>query len=330
MDKISILTPVWNGLPYLQECVGSVLAQEFIDWELLISDDGSSDGSREWLATLDDPRIRVFEQSKNLGIFGNLNFLFRNSTAPICQILCQDDHFCNSQSLADIDRLWSDAPSRVGFIRGNWTDENSTNEIGRWGRKHLPALIEPEDSDLIFYIFGCIAGNLSNVSVRTSLIQEIGWFDQSLPYTGDYQFWCRAGREVAFMLASSNLTYVRQHPGQASFHLNRHGELVAQLYHVVSDLFDRLKGNASIGLLRLHSTMQFDAFQRSVAIRHFLATKDPQYLRKVVDEADRQDAFLPGLLRWLVFALSGGGRWGSSITARRLLAKQISNKWKAS
>src|SRR5882672_4208277 len=241
MATISILTPVWNGLPFLQECVRSVLSQEFADWEYLISDDGSSDGSREWLATIDDPRIRVFEQSTNFGIFGNLNFLFRNAAAPVSQILCQDDYFCDSGSLARIQELWNAAPARVGFIRENWTDENSTSEIGRWGRKHLPALIEPEISDLIFFIFGCIAGNLSNISVRTNLIREIGWFDQSLPYTGDYQFWSRAGRKVPFLLESSNLTYVRQHPGQASFHLNRHGELVAQLYAVVSDLFDRLK-----------------------------------------------------------------------------------------
>jgi glycosyltransferase involved in cell wall biosynthesis len=327
MPKISILTPVWNGLPHLKECVQSVLAQEFTDFEYLISDDGSSDGSRSWLAMLHDPRIRVFEQGTNLGIFGNLNFLFGKASAPVSQILCQDDYFCDPGALARIDNLWDAAPARVGFIRENWTDENSTSEIGRWGRKHLPALIEPEISDLIFFIFGCIAGNLSNISVRTRLIQEIGWFDQSLPYTGDYQFWCRAGRKVPFLLESSNLTFVRQHPGQASFHLNRHGELVPQLYAVVRDLFDRLKSARPVGQLRLHATIQFEAFQRSVAIRHFLATGDRKYMRRVVDEADRQEAFLPALQRWLVFMATGGGRWGSSITARRLLAKQIAHGW---
>src|SRR5208282_2137762 len=106
MTAVSIITPVWNGLPFLKACVESVQAQRFEDWELLISDDGSTDGSREWLANLPDPRIRIFEQSRNLGIFGNLNFLFDRAIAPVSQILCQDDYFADSRSLDKLDRLW--------------------------------------------------------------------------------------------------------------------------------------------------------------------------------------------------------------------------------
>lgn len=310
-------------MPYLQDCVRSVLDQDFADWELLISDDGSTDGSRQWLDTLNDPRVHIFKQNKNLGIFDNLNFLFRKASAPLSQILCQDDYLFDPGALARILKLWNEAPPRVGFIRENWTEENSTNEIGRWGKRYLPRLIEPHCSDLVFFVFGCIAGNLSNVSVRTSLIEEIGWFDQRLPYTGDYQFWSRAGRRTAFLLEGSNLTFVRQHAGQATFHLNRRGELVAQLYAVVGDLFDRLKDTAPQSLLRTHSTLQFDSFQRSVAVRNWLATGDRRYLSQVNSAGAGQAAFLSAALRWLLFAMSGGGRWGCSVTARRLLAGKI-------
>ena len=187
----------------------------------------------------------------------------------------------------------------------------------------MPTLIEPHCSDLVFFVFGCIAGNLSNISVRTSLIADIGWFDQRLPYTGDYQFWSRAGRRVAFLLEASNLTFVRQHAGQATFHLNRRGELVAQLYAVVGDLFERLKDRTPQALLRIHSTMQFDAFQRSVAVRKWLATGDGRYLSQVNAAGARQAVFLSATWRWVVFGLSGGGRWGCSITAHKLLAQQI-------
>lgn len=323
MQKISIITPVWNGMPYLRECVESVLRQDLADWELLISDDGSTDGSRAWLDTLNDPRIRVFKQAKNLGIFDNLNFLFRQASAPLSQILCQDDYLFDPQALGRIIKLWEQAPSRIGFIRENWTEANSNNEIERWANRHLPALIEPQCSDLVFFVFGCIAGNLSNISVRTNLIADVGWFDQKLPYAGDYQFWSRAGRRVPFLLEASNLTFVRQHPGQATFHLNRRGELVAQLYSVVADLFERLRDKTPPALMRIHSTMQFDAFQRSVAIRSWLATGDGRYLTQVNAAGAEQAAFLPAILRWFVFALSGGGRWGCSITAHKLLAAQM-------
>ncbi len=321
MTAVSIITPVWNGLPFLQACVESVQAQQFEDWEFLISDDGSTDGSREWLATLADRRIRLFEQSRNLGIFGNLNFLFERATAPVSQILCQDDHFADSHSLASLMRLWDDAPARVGFIRENWTDGNSTSVTDHWGLKHLPELIESNDSDLIFFVFGCIAGNLSNISVRTSLVKRIGWFDQRFPYAGDFQFWSRLGRSSSFLLESSDLTRVRRHPGQASFHLNRQGELVAQQYAIVQDLFDRLKGGGSGFLLRLHATIHYDAFQRWVAVRRLVTFGGAKYLTTVDAQGSVHATFLAAPLRWLVFFLTGGGRWGGSMTTRLLFRR---------
>jgi glycosyltransferase involved in cell wall biosynthesis len=321
MTAVSIITPVWNGLPFLTACVESVQAQQFEDWELLISDDGSTDGSREWLATLADRRIRIFEQSRNLGIFGNLNFLFDRARAPVSQILCQDDYFADSRSLAKLMGLWNEVPARVGFIRENWSDGNSTNEIGRWGRKHLPEVIESRDSDLIFFVFGCIAGNLSNISVRTPLVKSHGGFDQSFPYAGDYQFWSRLGRSSSFLLESGDLTRVRRHPGQASVHLNRHAELVAQQYAIVQDLFDRLKDGRSEFLLRLHATIQYDSFQRWVAIRRLLNFGGTKYLTTVDAEGSAHGAFLATPLRWLLFLLTGGGRLGCSITARWLLSR---------
>ena len=321
MTTVSIITPVWNGLPFLKACVDSVQAQQFQDWELLISDDGSTDGSREWLASLTDRRIRIFKQSQNLGIFGNLNFLFDRATAPVSQILCQDDYFADSQSLEKLVKLWSDAPARVGFIRENWTDENSTNETERWALKHLPELIESRDSDLIFFVFGCIAGNLSNISVRTSLVKNAGWFDQRFPYAGDFQFWSRLGRSWSLLFEPSDLTCVRRHPGQASVHLNRQAELVAQQYVIVQGLFDRLKDGRSEFLLRLHATIQYDAFQRWVAVRRLLGSGDARYLTTVDAEGSAHNTFLARPLRCLVFFLTGGGRWGGSLTASWLLRR---------
>jgi GT2 family glycosyltransferase len=58
---VSITIPTWNRLPLLREAVASVLAQTYPRWELVVADDGSSDGTAEWVRGLDDPRIRVVE-----------------------------------------------------------------------------------------------------------------------------------------------------------------------------------------------------------------------------------------------------------------------------
>ena len=307
-------------MPMLQACVESVLSQGFEDWELLISDNRSSDGTPEYLATLTDPRIRVFTQTENLGALGNLNFLFQNARAPISQILCHDDYLLEPRSLSRIVNLWSEAAPEVGFIRANWNKENARHVLESYACDAVPRLVEPQDSDLYFFIFGCILGNLSNVSLRTSLIEEMGGFDQSFPNVGDFEFWIRTARRRAFLLEQTNVTHVRYHPGQASQYLNRHGEVIAQLFGLVDGLFDRLKGEVPIQFLRAHATLAYDALQRWTALRRLLRDHDREYLDVLDSQVGRREAFPHATLRWTVFFLSGGGHWGKTLFARRLLA----------
>lgn len=88
---ISIILPVYNGLQYLDASVTSVLSQSYVNFELLIIDDLSDDGSLEYLKTLKDERIQIFRNSKNRGLFFNLNFLIEKSNGPLIKLWSQDD-----------------------------------------------------------------------------------------------------------------------------------------------------------------------------------------------------------------------------------------------
>jgi glycosyltransferase involved in cell wall biosynthesis len=70
---VSIGMPVLNGGPALQVAVKSLLAQTMPSWELLLLDDGSTDGETESIAALQDCRIRVFHDGKNKGLAARLN-----------------------------------------------------------------------------------------------------------------------------------------------------------------------------------------------------------------------------------------------------------------
>lgn len=71
--QVSVVMCAYNGLGVIERAVGDILVQRFEDWELVISDDGSSDGTRDYLGQLDDPRIRVILQDRNLGYVRNKN-----------------------------------------------------------------------------------------------------------------------------------------------------------------------------------------------------------------------------------------------------------------
>ena len=62
--KYSIIVPVFNGMPYLKACIESIVSQVYTDYELIISDDNSTDGSREYLQSINHPNVKVLLPEK--------------------------------------------------------------------------------------------------------------------------------------------------------------------------------------------------------------------------------------------------------------------------
>ena len=74
--KVSVIMPLYNKAPYVAYAIRSVLEQDYTDFELIICDDGSTDGSQEIVKSISDPRILFFQNEKNLGTPGNGNRCF--------------------------------------------------------------------------------------------------------------------------------------------------------------------------------------------------------------------------------------------------------------
>lgn len=90
---VSVVTPVHNALPYLDDAIQSILDQTFEDFEFVIYDDASTDGSSErideWAAR--DPRIKAFHGKKNLGPAASSNAVVRHASAPLIARMDADD-----------------------------------------------------------------------------------------------------------------------------------------------------------------------------------------------------------------------------------------------
>ena len=71
MAKFSIILPVFNGGHLVKECVNSILAQDLPEFDLLVLDNASNDGTSEWLTSLSDSRIRVTRSDTKLSMEGN-------------------------------------------------------------------------------------------------------------------------------------------------------------------------------------------------------------------------------------------------------------------
>lgn len=316
--KISIVTPVWNGLPYIKECVASVLSQDFQNWEFLIGDNASDDGTSEYLSTLSDPRIRIIFHSQNRGIFGNLNSLFREVSAPIAYILGADDYFLPG-GLGRAVETWAGLPEEIAFVRFNFGKKVPGRKDWQPAMRYMEGIIRPELSDLLFFTFGCLGGNITNMSVNVAKLRDVGWCREDLRLAGDVELWSRMGRRYPYYICDVLTTFVRRHRATASMHMNTKGELIDEMRLLIPEILSRIEGCVPDWQIRLHGTLTNDTLKRDSGVRNFLVTGDALYLRKLNAVAREKIYTFAVPICWLLYVATLGGRIGRGISASLLM-----------
>jgi glycosyltransferase involved in cell wall biosynthesis len=91
MAKITVCIPTYNRAAYLREAIHSVLAQTFGDFELLVSDNASTDNTAEVVAGFGDPRVRYHRQPQNVGIGENHRSVTALAQGEFVAVLSDDD-----------------------------------------------------------------------------------------------------------------------------------------------------------------------------------------------------------------------------------------------
>jgi glycosyltransferase involved in cell wall biosynthesis len=91
--KLSVGLPVYNGAKYLAEAIDALLGQSYTDLELIISDNGSTDGTADVCRHYEaqDPRIRYLRQPRNIGLAANHNFVAEQARGMLFKWASNDD-----------------------------------------------------------------------------------------------------------------------------------------------------------------------------------------------------------------------------------------------
>ncbi|HFI0558798.1 TPA: glycosyltransferase family 2 protein [Streptococcus suis] len=90
-DLISIIMPAYNGELFIGKTIESVLNQSYRNWELIIVNDGSTDGTLETISTFCDSRIRVINFKKNCGVISARKIALEKATGQYIAFLDSDD-----------------------------------------------------------------------------------------------------------------------------------------------------------------------------------------------------------------------------------------------
>lgn len=234
MNKLTVIMPVYNNLPYLKEAIKSVENQNFKDWELIISDDQSTDGSIEYLKKVKNQKIKIFFQKKNLGIYGNLKFLNSKTKTSIVKILCADDKLLKNslketyqfmQKKNSCKLLSCEDSNKKNITSDLLTFQNEFYELN----KNYYIKFSPEASMIAFLAYGNLCGNLSKVTYRKVNDKINPAFNSKYTFAGDFNAWVRFSKKYGLYLLKKKLIYVRDHPGRATYYLNKNNKLYYQL-----------------------------------------------------------------------------------------------------
>ncbi len=122
MKKVSIVIPVYNNSPYLDECLKSVIQQTYKNLEIIIVDDNSTDNSLEVIEGYHDKRIRVLKLRKNSGAAIARNKGVEIATGDYLCFLDSDDYWVNDKIERQV-KFISD--NKYAFIYGDYAYYNN-------------------------------------------------------------------------------------------------------------------------------------------------------------------------------------------------------------
>lgn len=205
---VSVVIPVYNQAHYLPFAVESVLAQSFDDYEVIVIDDGSSDGTPRVIASYGD-RIRSIRK-KNGGTASALNAGILTSRGHWVAWLSADDSWEVDKLMKEINAAEVD-PS-IGLVYSDLLRIGADGQVLR--REHYPSPTSKKGR-LLRLIWDCFI-NGSTVLVRRDVFDTVGLFDENNPYTQDYEMWFRIVSEYGVRHVSEPLTRYRVHSSQTS------------------------------------------------------------------------------------------------------------------
>jgi glycosyltransferase involved in cell wall biosynthesis len=195
-DPVSVIIPTYNRKHLLALAIDSVLDQTFSNFELLVIDDGSDDGTKELVASYGS-RIRYVAQ-ENLGVAAARNTGIRAAAHDLLAFLDSDDRFTPEKLAVQAAAMTCQPEYLVSHTDETWFRHG---RILNQKTRHARA-----GGDIFGRCLELCAVGMSTAMVRRRFFEAVGYFDESLPCCEDYDLWLRASVKHPFLLVPGSYT----------------------------------------------------------------------------------------------------------------------------
>jgi glycosyltransferase involved in cell wall biosynthesis len=231
---ISVLIPAYNAERYVLQSVQSVLAQTYEDFELIVVNDASTDRTLEVLSAISDKRLRVLNNSSNLGVVGAGNRALNEATGRYIARLDADDLSLPTRFAKQIAFL--DQNPRV-LVLGT---EQSVLERGEIRFSRQPADADPQILKWMLHVSNPI-GHPSTM-FRAEVIGDLGvYMREEFKFAEDFDFLHRMLRLGEIAVLPEYLTIHRLHDQNMT--RTRRDEVTSRTAAVLGDVFSTLFGS---------------------------------------------------------------------------------------
>jgi len=207
LPLFSIVMPTYNQVNYLSQSIESILKQDFTEWELIVIDNHSDDGTNELLKGIVDPRIRMVKIRNEGVIAKSRNMGIRNSTAPWIAFLDSDD-FWETNKLSTIANIIQKYDPGLSYHGMRYV----LNDVPG---KRMKTRKLKRDAFIDLLINGNTIPN-SSVVVKKGILYEVGLISESSDLIGaeDFNTWLKVTK------AKIRIHYCNQTLGSYRLHEN--------------------------------------------------------------------------------------------------------------
>jgi hypothetical protein len=219
--SLTVAIPTYNGAAHVADALASIIGQDGVAFDLIVSDDHSDDKTLEVVRARTGNRARIEAQGQRLGLAGNWNRCAALCCTPFLTIFHQDDVMKPGHLNAHLAAFVGDA--RIGLVA------SASEVIDERGRFVAPFVVErgglgPVDRTLEP---GTLASEMtqgnplrcSAVTIRMAAFTDAGGFDASYRYVLDWDFWLRVSRKWKVAWLATPTVSVRWHPGSETARL---------------------------------------------------------------------------------------------------------------
>ena len=189
MVRYSIILPVKNGGALLKECVKSILQQTYVDFEFIVLDNASTDGTLEYLQSIEDKRIKIIPSASSLGIVENWGRIKDIQKGTFITLIGHDDVLLENY-LEEMDKLIVKFPD-ASLYQAHFKFINADSEI----TGDCKPMLEKEyiDSFLQKQFTNSIDSMGTGYMMRSQDFDKLGGMPQQYPNLifADYELWMR-------------------------------------------------------------------------------------------------------------------------------------------